>query len=311
MIKQLIKVLITYEMGGKIMNRILSKILLTTSILILSVMPSYAAESVELYIDQYKVETKPPLYTTTKGEVESSYYIDVLPQVKERRTYIPISVISKFLGAEVRWEYPTATIIYNGSTLVLNIEESVATKDGKMLRLDALPYVEQGRIMVPLRFISEAFGLVVGYKDGKVNIDFPNTKGKEHMLYSMRREYWMTMGSKVLENKCDLGISRCYEALGKMQKKEIEASTNYGRMHQIDDEVYDHLKEAVYFTDKSGKVVEHYEFYTNISFGMSTGIYKLRDVEANKWYEINQEQVDKFYELQTIGEWVTISNTIV
>ncbi len=293
------------------MNRILSKMLLTASVLTLNVIPSYAAESVELYIDQCKVETKPPLYTTTKGEVESSYYIDVLPQVKESRTYIPISMISKFLGAEVRWEHPIATIIYNGSTLVLNIGENVATKDGETIRLDALPYVEQGRIMVPLRFISEAFGLVVDYKDGKINIDFPNAKGKEHVLYGMRREYWMTMGSKVLENKCDLGINRCYEALSKMQKKEIEASTNYGTMYQMDDEAYDYLMEAVYFTDKSGKIVEHYEIYTNTSFGMNTDIYKLKDVEANKWYAINKEQIDEFYELETIGEWVTISNTIV
>ena len=44
---------------------------------------------------------------------------------------------------------------------------------------------------------------------------------------------------------------------------------------------------------------------------MGKGSYKLKDVEADKWYEIDREQIDKLYELQTIGEWVSISNTIV
>nr|WP_302600209.1 hypothetical protein [uncultured Cellulosilyticum sp.] len=43
---------------------------------------------------------------------------------------------------------------------------------------------------------------------------------------------------------------------------------------------------------------------------MATGEYSLRDVTHNKWYVIKQEAIEQLSELGTIGEWVSISNTI-
>lgn len=293
------------------MKNIIKKIGVMISVVVLSFNTAYAKESVGLYIDGWEVATEPTFYETQGGEQASKYYMDVLPEVKEGRTYVPISIISKFLGAQVKWESPVVTIHYNESTLILKVGEKQATKNGEVMALDAPVYIEAGRTMVPLRFISEALGIGVEYKDGKVSMDYPMTQGQKYVLWSMQREYWMTIGSEVLENKCNLGISRCYVLLQDIMTQEVAAPSDFGRLCNIDGEDSYYLSEGIYFTGRAGEIIERYEIYTGTSYGMATGEYKLRDVTNNKWYVIKEETIGQLKELETIGDWISISNTIV
>lgn len=87
-------------------------------------------------------------------------------------------------------------------------------------------------------------------------MDYPKAKGKEYVLYSMQKEYWMTLGSEILENKCDLGISRCYEILKEVMKQEVEAPSDFGGLCNIDTEDSYYLSEGIYFTGRNGEIIE-------------------------------------------------------
>jgi len=52
----------------------------------------------------------------------------------------------------------------------LNIGSKTAYINGKEIELDIAPKIENGRTLVPLRFVSETLGKTVDYKDGNIKI---------------------------------------------------------------------------------------------------------------------------------------------
>jgi hypothetical protein len=85
------------------------------------------------------------------------------PFIYQGRTLVPIRIISEALGAQVNWDATakTVTITLNNKVIVMTIDKTIATLDGKQMILDAPPVIRLGRTFVPLRFISEAFGAEV------------------------------------------------------------------------------------------------------------------------------------------------------
>lgn len=92
---------------------------------------------------------------------------DVPPVIKSGRTLVPIRAISQSLGATVTWnpEDQTAIIVKDGVEIKLVLNEVKAYIDGKEIELDVPSSSINGRIVVPLRFISEAFDSVVKWED--------------------------------------------------------------------------------------------------------------------------------------------------
>ena len=104
---------------------------------------------------------------------------DVLPQVINGRTMVPMRTIFEELGATVEWEQETQTItsIKDDTTIKLTIGIPTITINEYVPReLDAAPCVVDGRTLVPVRAISEAFHMNVDW-DGltrTVSITPPN-----------------------------------------------------------------------------------------------------------------------------------------
>ena len=98
--------------------------------------------------------------------------IDVAPFIEPStgRTLVPIRFISEAFGAEVNWEpeFKVVTIILNGTTIKLQIGNKNAVVNGQTVKLDQPPIIKDNRTMVPIRFISEAFGATVKW--------FPETR---------------------------------------------------------------------------------------------------------------------------------------
>ncbi len=96
---------------------------------------------------------------------------DVYPYLENDRTFIPIRAVSENLDAFVTWNEETQTVkIYaDDYTLKLVVGSDIAYKDGEEVRLDAPVRVVDGRTMVPLRFIAEAFGAEVQW-DNALNM---------------------------------------------------------------------------------------------------------------------------------------------
>lgn len=79
------------------------------------------------------------------------------------RVRVPIRFVAEAMGAQVAWEQTTqtVTITRTGLQIKLVIDQPTALVNDKTLPLDAPAKLVQDRTMVPLRFISEAFGAKV------------------------------------------------------------------------------------------------------------------------------------------------------
>lgn len=95
---------------------------------------------------------------------------DVPPQVLNGRTLVPLRAIFEALGAEVEWEQSTQGIhSVRGDTRVsmwVGKSEMTVTKNGvtQTKTLDMPPRIINGRTLVPVRAIAEAFGCEVGWE---------------------------------------------------------------------------------------------------------------------------------------------------
>ncbi|MCE5192352.1 MAG: copper amine oxidase N-terminal domain-containing protein, partial [Candidatus Cryosericum sp.] len=110
------------------------------------------------------VSTSTTLVLTVGADIVSvngkATSIDAAPEIVNSRTFVPIRFISETFGATVEWlaETQGITITLGDSTIGLQIGNATAVIDGNIISLPAAPYIKNGRTMVPLRVISEAFG---------------------------------------------------------------------------------------------------------------------------------------------------------
>ncbi|UQZ32350.1 N-acetylmuramoyl-L-alanine amidase [Paenibacillus sp. PK3_47] len=78
---------------------------------------------------------------------------------------IPIRVVVENLGFEVLWEQQSrkVTVQQDGKIVQLAVGSKTAEADGVSLALNAAPKQNGGTVLVPIRFVSEQFGLKVGW----------------------------------------------------------------------------------------------------------------------------------------------------
>lgn len=96
---------------------------------------------------------------------------DVESFIENGRTLVPVRVISETLGFKVEWNEADQEVLIKTSEsedaklLSLKINNTKATLGEKVFDLDVAPKISQSRTFVPLRFISEAFGLKVDWDE--------------------------------------------------------------------------------------------------------------------------------------------------
>ncbi|MFZ5595562.1 MAG: copper amine oxidase N-terminal domain-containing protein [Bacillota bacterium] len=113
---------------------------------------------------------------------EAIYFPDAKPYVNsDGRAMVPVRFVAEELGADVGWNNATQTVsIIKGNTSIsLTVGRRGATVNGKEIVLDTAAVLEKDRTLVPVRFISEAFGAEV--------------KWVPPMDYQ-RGEVWVTLG---------------------------------------------------------------------------------------------------------------------
>lgn len=106
------------------------------------------------------VTVQPAITLYVNGQQQET---DTAPMLVNERTFVPIRVVSEALGAQVGWDEATQTVTLtrSGDTISLQIGSNVLTKNGAETPLDATPFLEGDRTMVPVRAISEAFSAAV------------------------------------------------------------------------------------------------------------------------------------------------------
>jgi uncharacterized lipoprotein YddW (UPF0748 family) len=119
--------------------------------------------SISIYLDGNKVTSDVPPYIIPKLNV----------------TMVPLSVISKNLGAGVTWTQAskTVTITQTGLTLTMKIGQKYALVNGERVDLDATVQAIGGRVMVPLRFVSDQLNLLVTWYQSTQTIKLQSKDG--------------------------------------------------------------------------------------------------------------------------------------
>ena len=88
---------------------------------------------------------------------------DVAPFIQDNRTYVPFRALTEAFGAEVEYnaENNTVTTKLDGKTVVLTVGSTVLTVNDKTVTMDVAPFIVDDRVVVPVRFVGEAFGFTV------------------------------------------------------------------------------------------------------------------------------------------------------
>lgn len=90
---------------------------------------------------------------------------DAEPFLEENRLMVPLRPLAIALGSQIEYDQPTQTATVNKGDiqLVLNFKQQTVEKNGNLLQVTPKPRIVADRTMVPLRFISETFGLPVSW----------------------------------------------------------------------------------------------------------------------------------------------------
>ncbi|MDR2713718.1 MAG: DUF5050 domain-containing protein [Clostridiales bacterium] len=97
--------------------------------------------------------------------------MDVMPYISSGTTLVPIRFVSTELGASVTWKNSQAEISYEDNIIIMKENSQTVNVNGKEETLSIPVQMRNGRLFVPLRFISEHFGAQVDYDNYVINID--------------------------------------------------------------------------------------------------------------------------------------------
>ena len=135
---------------------------------------------------------------------------DVPPMLINSRTMVPMRAIFEALSATVFWHDYNETVVgvsANGNKIVTTIGCKTATINDKPIVIDAPPTLVNGRTLVPLRFISEAFGCDVGWDDATYTVSIKD-QATTSMIYLDTTSYsslgtWTDVGGHILRARMD------------------------------------------------------------------------------------------------------------
>jgi hypothetical protein len=94
--------------------------------------------------------------------------MDVAPYIKGDRTYVPVRYLAYALGvaeADVVWDEATrkVTLTKGDDVVEMTIGSTTITVNGEAQTMDVAPEINNGRTMLPARYVAEGFGYIVGW----------------------------------------------------------------------------------------------------------------------------------------------------
>lgn len=117
--------------------------------------------------------------TTMNGSGISIYIdgqkvtLDTAPILLNNRALVPLRGVFEKLGATVDWNKETSQVIVKSkySEVLLEANNQAVLVNGQVRFLDAPSKLENGRTLVPVRFVAEALGYDVSWKSASSRID--------------------------------------------------------------------------------------------------------------------------------------------
>lgn len=94
---------------------------------------------------------------------------DVSPRNIDGRIMVPMRTIFETLGADVEWDDETGTITASkDGVYVISVVGDPSMKVGSnTIIMDIAPMIVEGRTLVPIRFVAEAFGIDIDWDEAR------------------------------------------------------------------------------------------------------------------------------------------------
>ncbi len=97
---------------------------------------------------------------------------DVPPKIVGGRTLVPIRVVAEGLGSDVKWDPQSQKVSISSERMNLSmwIGQKKAVVNGREVAMDVPPRIDQGRTLVPLRFVGESLGTAVAWESATSSV---------------------------------------------------------------------------------------------------------------------------------------------
>ncbi|MFD0587244.1 stalk domain-containing protein [Paenibacillus sp. GCM10027627] len=91
----------------------------------------------------------------------------VRPEYYNNRIMTPLRSLLEWTGVDWSWNSKTrkVTLKHLSKEIILTIDSNELIENGKPRKIDVAPYIRDGYTMVPIRFVTEAFGFKLEYDD--------------------------------------------------------------------------------------------------------------------------------------------------
>lgn len=250
---------------------------------------------------------------------EKTVSSEVLPEEHNGVTFVPLRVVSEYLGADVDWfdgavsiqnytQNPKirqqqfsngaiaiwtessinlipgqrkATVGYNGQISGGEVNPKL-WDDVDEIELLAAPYLKEGRVMVPLRFIAERMGCLVDYQNGRITIE-----SQQVLTIDEEQVANMLLENNYITKRKDL-ISDTIKMIEDSRKENISAPSSVKSITPIFN-----------FRNQTETVVASWQFCVpdNISGDEQPfSVLYLHDVLHNIWYNADPLIFDSYFQ---------------
>ncbi|MGN0162683.1 MAG: stalk domain-containing protein [Candidatus Ornithomonoglobus sp.] len=159
---------------------------------------------------------------------------DVEPQITDGRTMVPMRAIFEALGADVYWDSisNTATGIKGSTVVIIGIGSNKLYKNDATVELDVPAALVDGRTLVPVRAVSEAFDCTVSWSDSTRTVsittaipdyknEIPPYSGEPYIVINGNKAYFdpSELITEPFENYSELDeLGRCGAAYANICK---------------------------------------------------------------------------------------------
>ncbi len=229
-----------------------------------------------------------PVVQATSLIINEQPITSVTPITRDGATLVPARIVSDSLGATLFWDGDEESLTINKeeTTIKLKIGSLQANIDGKYIALPTPPMIYNETTMIPLRFVSEAFGVPCEF-DETTNTVFINSTQTHSTI------------EKSVQNVIDLDNAKlqvCYltgidfwkleyegiaEGDGHILGDPIEnyyvysGGKNLVYMHMVDGRAYD-VSDVVSEYQFSSKLISYEDILGGISVNMAAEILEQR-----------------------------------
>lgn len=103
------------------------------------------------------------------------------PQMKKGKVYVPVRGVFEALGATVHYTSKTKLVrmTKQNESIELRIGNKMANKNGAEIEMDAVPWLRNGRAMIPLRFLAESLRADVKWNGATNTVELSTTPPDE------------------------------------------------------------------------------------------------------------------------------------